>query len=409
MKNNICTLLLIVALHFSISPFPMVQAADPKLGEINDGAAFLAGESLPEETDHPLTKLATWQSHRAELNRDFQSHLDRVLTPMSTWSTTEISPAQSPGATIRYLFSGPDILHALHMFPTAGTYILCGLEPVGVAPDITRLNTDNTTRALGEMRHALAEIIQFNFFRTKDMKNDLQSVVFPGTTPVMMVFLVKSGQYIREVEFLRLGKDGTLTSLGLDSKGADGVRIVFSPLASDQTKTLFYFSSDLSNGGFDTSGFGTWLETQPDGSAYLKAASYLLHNDWFSKVRDHLLAHSVQIVEDDSGIPYRRFDQTLWTPTLYGVYNGPISLFAQDYQADLVAAYHAASHPLPFGTGYKWRKGESTLMRFVRKDLPAQPASNVTEPAAATPVANPGLRAEPVVPAEPEKPAEPVN
>jgi hypothetical protein len=161
--------------------------------------------------------------------------------------------------------------------------------------------------------------------------------------------------------------------------------LVVSPRRLNQTKTIYYFSSDLSNGGFDPTGFGTWIAQQPKGSAYLKAASFLMHNDWFSKVRDHLLTHSEQIIQDDSGIPYRHLDPATWNATLYGVYTGPIDLFKDSFQGDLVQAYQSDKKPLNFGTGYKWRKGESNLMRFVLRDLPAAPAPAVT-PAEAPPV-----------------------
>lgn len=375
------------------SDFSAAQDAATSLATINDAAAFLAGEELPNRHDHPLTSTSSWTTHVSQFGREFAGHQERVLFPMSTWSGTEVTPAQPPGAVVRYLFSGPDILHAFHMFPSAGTFILCGLEPVGQAPDISALNEGNVGRALGEVRNALGEILQLSFFRTKDMKDDLQFATFQGTTPLMMIFLAKSGQYVKELEFLKLNKDGTLAPQGLDHKGANGVRMVFSPRRLDQPKTLYYFSSDLSNGGFEPTGFSTWISAQPKGSSYLKAASFLMHNDWFSKVRDHLLEYSHQIIQDDSGIPYRRFDMEKWQPTLYGVYNGPIELFADSFQSDLVAAYRSNPAPLPFGTGYKWRKGESNLMRFVRKDLPAaaSPAETpkLVEPAATGASENP--------------------
>lgn len=347
------------------------QDSAPSLVSINDAAAFLAGEELPNQQDHPLTNTEAWRSHLAQFGQDFARHQERVLFPMSDWSATEVAPAQPPGATVRYLFSGPDIIHAFHLFPKAGTFILCGLEPVGEAPDISALNEANVARALSEARNALGEILQLSFFRTKDMKDDLQFATFQGTTPLMMIFLAKLGQYVKEVEFFQLQRDGTLAGQGLDHRGATGVRMVFSPRRLDLPKTLYYFSSDLSNGGFDSSGFGTWIAAQPNGSAYLKAASFLMHNDWFSKVRDHLLEHSHQIVQDDSGIPFRHFDPAVWHTTLYGIYTGPIELFPDCFQSDLVAAYQTASRPLGFGTGYKWRRGESNLMRFVRKDYAA--------------------------------------
>ncbi len=349
------------------------------LAALNDAVAFLAGVELPHQPDHPLTATEAWKSHVAQFDKDFSRHQERVLFPMSEWAATEISPVQPAGGVLRYLFSGPDILHAFHLFPAAGTYILCGLEPVGRVPDISVLNEGNLAQALAETRNALGESIQFSFFRTADMKEDLQFATFQGTTPLMMIFLARSHQYIKELEFLTLQQDGTLLSQGTDHTGANVVRMVFSPRRLVASKTLYYFSSDLSDGGFEKSGFATWLSAQPKGNSYLKAASFLLHNDWFSKVRRHLLDHSNQIVQDDSGIPLRHFDAETWYGFYYGVYTGPISLFPDRFQNELAHAYAGGALPLPFGTGYKWRKGESNLMRFVRKDLPALPRGTPLE------------------------------
>lgn len=376
----------VAALLFSVftsSALPQDSVAVPNpaasLADLNDAVAFLAGIELPHQRDHPLTATEAWKSHVAQFGKDFVSHQERVLFPMSEWAATEISPLQPPGGVVRYLFSGPDILHAFHLFPAANTYLMCGLEPVGQAPDITALNEGNIAQALGEMRNALGESIQFSFFRTIDMKEDLKFATFQGTTPLMMIFLARSHQYVKELEFLTLQQDGTLLSQGTNHTGANVVRLVFSPRRLLASKTLYYFSSDLSDGGFEKSGFSNWLSAQPKGNAYLKAASFLLHDNWFSKVRQHLLDHSNQIVQDDSGIPLRYFDAETWYGSYYGVYTGPISLFPNSFQNELATAYADGALPLPFGTGYKWRKGESNLMRFVRKNLPALPRGTPVE------------------------------
>ncbi len=351
--------------------FPQAAGSEERaipLDRINDAAAFLAGIDLPHQTEHPLTKTNSWATHVKTLDAEFESHRERVLFPMSEWSNAELTPELTRDSTVRYMFSGPDILHAFHMFPTADTFVLCGLEPVGEIPQLSELTAGNAGRALGEVRNALGEIINFSFFRTKDMKDDLQFSTFHGTTPIMMVFLTRSGQYLKGVEFLTLNKDGTLTSNGLNSKGADAVKIEFSPLRFEKRKTLYYFSSDLSDGGFPKSGFKTWLESRPKGNAYLKAASFLMHESYFKGIRNHLLDHSVQIVQDDSGIPFRYFEADLWYADLFGSYTGPIDLFSEHYQSDLRSAYRSRQRSLAFGTGYKWRKGESNLMRFVRQD-----------------------------------------
>lgn len=358
------------------------------LDQINDAAAFLAGVDLPHNADQPLTGTSSWAHHVKTLSSEFESHYNRVLAPMSEWSGAELPTEITNGSTVRYMFSGPDILHAFHMFPTADTFVLCGLEPVGEIPQLNELSAGNAGRALGEVRNALGEIINFSFFRTKDMKEDLRFSTFHGTTPIMMIFLVRSGQYIKGVEFLTLNKDGTLSSNGLESKGADAVKIEYSPLRVEKKKTLYYFSSDLSDGGFPKSGFKTWLESQPKGNAYLKAASFLMHENYFKGVRNHLLDHSLQIVQDDSGVPFRYFEADLWYADLFGNYTGPIDLFSEHYQSGLRSAYRARKRPLAFGTGYKWRKGESNLMRFVRQDAltPVAEVPAEVPPAAEAPV-----------------------
>ncbi len=136
-----------------------------------------------------------------------------------------------------------------------------------------------------------------------------------------------------------------------------------------ETKTLYCFSSDLSYGGFPKTRFQTWLEAQPKGNSYLKAASFLMHVSYFKNVRKHLLDHSVQIIQDDSGIPFPYFEADELYVDLFGTYTGPIDIFSQHYQSGLRAAYRTRKKPMDFGTGYKWRKGESNPMRFV-KQLP---------------------------------------
>jgi len=355
------------------------------LEKVNNAAHFLAGLDLPHSGSESLAESSAFATHRSQLDREWNDYTKSTLHPMSAWATSEVAPYSKSDGVLRYLFSGPDILHAFHVFPKVDTYVMCGLEPVGVAPNIDGLTPGTAGRALGEVRNALGEIINFSFFRTKDMKVDLQYGVFRGTTPIMMVFLARSGQYLLDYEFYELQSDGTLASQGADSKGANVVRIEFSPRRLKNNKTLYYFSTDLSNSGFTKNGFSKWLEAQPKGDSYLKAASFLMHSDWFGDVRDHLLDYSNVIVQTDSGIPYRHFDKDTWDIQLYGTYTRPIDLFAEYGQGDLRAAYGSGGvKKIDFGTGYKWRKGQSNLMRFVRKGVvpeatPVEEAPPATE------------------------------
>ncbi len=99
----------------------------------------------------------------------------------------------------------------------------------------------------------------------------------------------------------------------------------------------------------------------------VKAASYLMHADGFSNVRNFLTEHSDILVQDDSGIPLRAFDDH-WRLRFFGNYVAPIELFQKHYQPDLAAAY-ARSNPadLGFAFGYHWQTDQGILMLGFRK------------------------------------------
>jgi hypothetical protein len=176
------------------------------------------------------------------------------------------------------------------------------------------------------------------------MRVDLSRGYIGGTLPLLYVFLEKSGCTINAVNF-----------------SGPSVQIDFhSP--SGQSQSLYYFRTDLSNGG-GSSSFLAFCKRHAPGASLIKSASYLMHDEGFSTVRNFLLANSTVIVQDDSGIPYRDFDPARWNVQLYGVYEGPIGLFSGKYQADLAKAYQAARPGgLGFAFGYAWQVPKGMLM-----------------------------------------------
>ena len=103
-----------------------------------------------------------------------------------------------------------------------------------------------------------------------------------------------------------------------------GVRIMFA--GSDGVeKTLYYFSTDLSNTGVRASGFLKFCATLAPGNSLIKSASYLLHAGNFTTVRDFILANSATIIQDDSGIPLAYYNPKKWRFFPFGRYAGPIA------------------------------------------------------------------------------------
>jgi hypothetical protein len=132
---------------------------------------------------------------------------------------------------------------------------------------------------------------------------------------------------------------------------------------------LYYFSADLSDAGLKTNrAVLRFCNSLGPTNSFLKADSYLLHQDGFNIARDYLLRVSASILQDDAGIPIRYLSPQIWNLRFFGSYAGPIDLFKNFYQPDL-GRYYAVSSPKPltFGFGYQWNPHDATLILAVRK------------------------------------------
>jgi len=326
----------------------------------DDQARFLAG--LPVR-DTPLASLAleyAWVAHATEFDSAWRELETRQLGKIREWSTSFLSESAAASDPVLYFFSGPDILYAQAFFPNAETYVLCGLEPVGTIPDITKLHGNGLGASLQNLRKALNAVLSFSFFITKDMKNDLNHTQLSGTLPILYVFLARSGSKIDSVELIGLDKSGEFVT---EKPATRGAKITFFGPSGKQ-QTLYYFVSDLSDDGIKANpAFIRFCETLGPTQSFLKAASYLPHLESFRASRDFLLAHSKTIVEDDSGIPLRFFDREKWNVRLFGAFHGPIDTFKQFPQPDLAQLYHTSNPaPLGFSFGYRWHPRDSSLI-----------------------------------------------
>ncbi len=139
--------------------------------------------------------------------------------------------------------------------------------------------------SLATVRDSLDTLLDFSFFITRKMRVQLQDSRISGTLPLLYIFLARSGCHIREVSFTGLDANGQFTS---GRTLAPAVKIVFTgPGGKDQT--LYYFSTDLSDGPVDKSGILKWCASLGPASGLLKAASYLMHTGGFDSTRRFLL------------------------------------------------------------------------------------------------------------------------
>ena len=359
----------------------------------DDTARFLAG--MPPSTGSPLTALTgapAWQHHARFFDAAFGQLEQRQLSKIRAWADTNLA---APRPTMFYMFSGPDFLYANAFYSKATTYVLSALEPVGSVPDLTRLPPGGIESGLYDVERSLGSILSFSFFITKQMKTDLRAGELSGTLPILYVFLARSGKTIRDVSLVALDERGEayFANENAGRNATRGVRIVFA--GSDGVeRTLFYFSTDLSNSGVKNSGFLKFCQTLAPGNSLIKSASYLLHAGNFSTVREFLLANSSTIIQDDSGIPLDSYNPNKWRFFPFGRYAGPIDEFPGKYQPAYAELFRR-SQPMDFGIGYRWRSYELNLLLAVR--LPSEGPGS----ADAMPATEPSRQA----PGRPKRPA----
>jgi hypothetical protein len=343
---------------------------------VDDTARFLAGLPPSEGSPlAPLTKDGAWQHHARYLDNAFAQLEQRQLSKVHAWADTNLA---APKPTMFYFFSGPDFLYADAFYSKATTYVMAALEPSGSVPDLTRMSRGSVDSALGNIEHSLGTIMNFSFFITKHMKTDLHVGQVSGALPLLFVFMERSGKSIREVTPVTLDEDGKVQTVGESAKpnAPRGVRIRFAGKDGVE-KTLFYFSTDLSNSGVKSSGFLKFCETLAPGNSLIKSASYLLHSGSFTTTRDFLLANSAIIIQDDSGIPLGNYNSKKWRFFPFGHYAGPIGEFSGRYQQSYAELFRRAQ-PMDFGIGYRWRTHDSNLLLAVRLGPDETPAADAT-------------------------------
>lgn len=338
----------------------------------NDVAHFLAGlkgDSVNSKFKE-FHQLDSWADYSTQVNKSWTRFEDRKLSTIKPWVAQNILESGRCGENAFYPFSGPDFTYLNAFLPDAKNYYLFGLEPVGVIPDVNLLEKDSIDQLYAAMNQAIFDNLHLSFFITKKMKEEINNDQVSGTIPVLLFFMARSGKLIENVEALDIDNDGNLIVMeaqdSIQKPFKKIVRIDFKDNAEAPTKSLHYFSMNIANSGFSNSSpLGKFFNSLPnDMTTLVKSASYCMHEEKFSDIRDVVLAKSKYLIEDDSGIPFRFFDPAQWNTHCYGSYDEPIDAFIEYQQEDLKTAFEEALG-LPFRFGYDY---PSNLLITERKD-----------------------------------------
>ena len=343
----------------------------------NDVARFYAGVKQLEGSTLQVTDTnAAWKRH----HRDFTIFYDSIertwFPPIVKFRNKELYEANQEIKTLYYPFSGPDFVHADLFFPNAENIIMIGLERVGDVPKLNDLSDARMDKFFKAVRISLDSIFTFGYFMTNDMSRDFtRSLEMRGVMPVIMIFLVRSGFNILDIQKVTINKQGKLipSDPALDTDNShdtyiSGMHIQYIKPGDQAVRNLYYFSHDMSDQSLAaTPEFLKFLETLDINVTFLKAASYLCRT--FSVIRNTALSRSQFILQSDTGIPIEHFSNNEWDLHFYGKYTRTIKCFKWCLQPELKQIYQSNPNikPLDFGIDYGCRFGESNLMIAKKK------------------------------------------
>lgn len=340
----------------------------PNRNAYNDRARYIAGLDVDEASSlYKMSADADYKKYKKDISALWDTNDKKNLKKIEEWRPQHLKIS---GKRLFYPFSGPDILNALAFFPDAEDIIMIGLESPGAIPDPGSMKKADSIKSLWNVKKALRTILNLNLFRTLEMASDLRYESLSNITGIMMFFLVKYNCEILDIERVILSDNGQNIPIQTDYQKGDirGVRIIFRKTGDDKIRSAVYYSFDLSDGSFNTNKkFKGMLGRFTDFTALIKSASYLMHNDSFSGIRNFILDKSLAFVQCDSGIPYKYIDKKKWDISLYGRYR-VLEMFKTKNQKDLAADMKTKSKgALPFSYGYGFLPEKSHVIIAVKK------------------------------------------
>jgi hypothetical protein len=306
-----------------------------------------------------------WLNLKNELDKEWALVDTNKIKNIKAWvSKANYLPKDS--VTLFYPFAGGDALYSNCFFPTSKKTIMIGLEPIGsVGKD---LKADSSClKYIKKIKKALYTSNRSGYFMTISMNAELHQNDLNGTLPLLLFYARRQGLMVSKIEYFKLD------SLGAEKQAtptdALGVNLILCNTDQTHKKIIQYISTDISNGGLEkTIGLQKYIGSIDGKFAFLKAASYLLHQSSFSVMRDLILTNTKTLLQDDSGVPFKFLNDSTWNVQLFGKYTKPIGLFASRIQPELKRAFAStAPAELPFRIGYNISHNEPHLILSQKK------------------------------------------
>ena len=340
-------------------------------------AQLISGMDRSYFSDKVNIDSAYWYRYHNQVDTSFSKMEKRRLVPMRKWMDSISSENINDTSLLFYPFSGADFLHAYYLFPEANDYVLMAQEKIGDIPDINSMNSDEVENYLDAVDQSLMDIYKRSYFITMRMINDTRTGgELNGLLPLFYWFIARTDHEIINVSSVFVDSSSVLKEKPMNTKSPtnriEGVKFIFRKVGSNKVKSMTYFNCDISNDGFiENPEFKKYLNSVRPVNSFIKSASYLMHYSTFSDIRKIVQQKSQSILEDDTGIPYKYFDDLEWDINLFGSYVMPVKDFSQSrFQKDLSEAYSEKGvykGKLPFSLGYHWGSKAQNQMLYIKK------------------------------------------
>jgi hypothetical protein len=301
-------------------------------------AACADSEPLPDNLDAAVVKAhCDWLQPKIEAYR--RSYLG-VMVPF----LARLRPASVP-KTVVYPFGGGDLLSALTGYPDATEITTISLESAGDPRRLRSLDKAQLERSLGLLRTTINQLLTLDDSASESLMRTQRG----GISGQLAFFLI--GLAVHDLEpvslrYFRIEADGSLHYLNAQDIATDKGRApkldviwnapdfseAFSNLelafrakgATTQGVRIHrHIGANLANLPLKNDpGLLRHLEQKGHVAGLIKAASYLLWTDSFSRIRGYMLANADFTFSDSSGIPPRFAAAAGLVQETYGSFEG---------------------------------------------------------------------------------------
>jgi hypothetical protein len=349
----------------SLKKAPKTAAAPISVNDnITNFSSMLAG-FIPDNMRDKLEDNSSWIDIQGAMHEEWERVVTDKVLPIQEW-TDESPLAKLDSGILFYPFAGADFLYSNCFFPRSNRIVMVGLEPIGSISEKMEFN-DKFYNYMKCIKSSLYTSNLSGYFMTIKMGTELKQSDLNGVLPLILFYARRQAFLISSINYVSIDENGK--QIPSTYEDTSGVVIKLTDKDRKTLKTIEYYRTDLSDGEFKPgSRYHTYFSSFQNKNVFLKAASYLLHRDSFSNIRNVILENTQILLQDDSGMPYRYIATNDWNLELYGKYTRPIGLFSERVQSDLREAFQQrGGKELPFRIGYNISHNEPHLILAQRK------------------------------------------